>query len=259
MMFSLVVRPILFVLVLMSAGCTDDYIADLVDQDDEPNPPSGEVSSEVPAVFQAFAGRADVTLDGDYVVIRSNGVPDHGSPYFESSDTRYEAYDGTNADFHLNPNRIASQDLVFRIPVTPRASSSPQSTPMGPMGVSLNGVPFYNQYAAGSAPLTREINSFDQYNGHPQQFGGYHYHIEPLYLTETYGRDALLGYLLDGFPVYGPVENGREVGNGDLDAYHGHTHATAEYPEGIYHYHVTAEDPYINGAGFYGVAGTVSQ
>ena len=35
---------------------------------------------------------------------------------------------------------------------------------MGPIGVSLNGVPFYNQYAGGGAPLSNEINSFDQYN-----------------------------------------------------------------------------------------------
>lgn len=44
-----------------------------------------------------------------------------------------------------------------------------------------------------------------------------------------------------------------------LDAYHGHTHATADYPNGIYHYHINATDPYINGSGFYGTAGTVTQ
>jgi hypothetical protein len=33
---------------------------------------------------------------------------------------------------------------------------------------------------------------------------------------------------------------------------------TADYPGGIYHYHITLEDPYINGNGFYGNAGTVS-
>jgi hypothetical protein len=65
--------------------------------------------------------------------------------------------------------------------------------------------------------------------------------------------------LLDGFPVYGPMENGAAVNNADLDVYHGHSHATAEYPDGIYHYHITSTDPYINGDGFYGTAGTVTQ
>ena len=65
--------------------------------------------------------------------------------------------------------------------------------------------------------------------------------------------------MLDGFPVYGPEENGRRVTNADLDAYHGHVGPTADYPNGIYHYHITDEDPYINGSGFFGTAGTVSQ
>ena len=69
----------------------------------------------------------------------------------------------------------------------------------------------------------------------------------------------LLGFLLDGFPVYGPQENGAAVAESSLDAYHGHKHATADYPAGIYHYHVTNTDPYINGAGFFGTPGTISQ
>lgn len=149
--------------------------------------------------------------------------------------------------------------MTFRLPKNPMEDGQHQATPMGPIGVSLNGVPFYNQYAAGGAPLTGEINSFDHYNGHPQNTGQYHYHIEPLHLTASYGKDALIGFLNDGFPVYGPEENGRVVTNDDLDDYHGHFGPTAEYPEGIYHYHITGEDPYLNGAGFYGVPGTVTR
>ena len=55
------------------------------------------------------------------------------------------------------------------------------------------------------------------------------------------------------------MEDGNLVTNDDLDAYHGHSHATANYPDGIYHYHITSEDPYINGDGFYGTSGTVTQ
>jgi hypothetical protein len=66
------------------------------------------------------------------------------------------------------------------------------------IGVSLNGVPFFNQYGTNQ-PLTNEINSFDQYLGHPQQTGQYHYHQEPAYLTTQNGKSAFLGFLLDGF------------------------------------------------------------
>lgn len=215
---------------------------------------------DLPAVFDKFSSNVEVTTDGDEIVITCDGTPNHGSPYFSTSDSRWESYSGDNDDFVLNPNSISSQSYEYRIPSDPESKSgSKEATPMGPMGVSLNGVPFYNQYAAGGAALTSEINSFDQYNGHPQNTGAYHYHIEPLYLTSTKGNEALLGFLLDGFPVYGPYENGVKVSNSDLDDYHGHEHATADYPDGIYHYHITAEDPYINGNGFYGKVGSVSQ
>lgn len=198
-------------------------------------------------------------MDGSYVVIKSNAVPDHNSPYFYGTQwsSKYEAYSGNG--FHQNPNSISSQSLIFRIPINPSEASSKSSTPMGPIGVSLNGVPFFNQYAAGRTTLDDEIVSFDQYNGHPAPNNMYHYHIEPVYLTTANGRDQLLGFLLDGFPVYGPMENGRQVSNNDLDVYHGHTHATSDYPDGIYHYHITDQVPYLNGDGFFGTPGTVAQ
>ena len=43
------------------------------------------------------------------------------------------------------------------------------------------------------------------------------------------------------------------------DEYHGHSHVTSDFPDGIYHYHTTADDPYLNGSGYYGTPGTVSQ
>ncbi len=140
-------------------------------------------------------------------------------------------------------------------------ASSHSATPLGPIGISLNGVPFFNQYAGPSQPLTNEVVSFDQYWGHPQQTGQYHYHVEPLYLTTVKAtKSSLLGFLLDGFPVYGPKEeDGTTVSNSILDAYHGHTHATVDFSAGIYHYHITDADPYLNGNGFYGTPGTVSQ
>ena len=104
-------------------------------------------------------------------------------------------------------------------------------------------MPLFNQYAGPNQPLTNEINSFDQYDGHPQQTSMYHYHVEPYALTAVNGKDSLIGYLLDGFPVYGPLENGVTLTSANLDTYHGHFGATADYPGGIYHYHITADAP----------------
>lgn len=228
-------------------------------KDEATTDPIDTGTSELPAVFKKFTSEVDVYVDGDYVILKANGIPNHKSPYFATTDSRYEAYNGTNNAFALNPNRISEKNYTFRIPLNPKPASSKAETPLGAMGIAVNGVPIYNQYAAMRAKLTEEINSFDQYNGHPQPQGAYHYHVEPFYLTKNNGKEALVGFLLDGFPVYGPYENGKKIVNSDLDTYHGHTHATSDYPNGIYHYHITDEDPYINGNGFYGTPGTVTQ
>lgn len=214
-------------------------------------------SDTIPDVFKHFLSTVEVSIDGAYVVLRTTDVPDHKSVYFPTSDPMYQAYNGSNASFAKAPNTLAAQQLVFRIPLHPVAAASHSATPLGAIGIAVNGVAIFNQYNGQNRPLTVEINSFDQGNGHPQQTGVYHYHVEPLFITGAKGRDALIGFLLDGFPVYGPIENGHTLTDSDLDVYHGHVGVTKDYPGGIYHYHITAEDPYINGSGFWGTAGTV--
>lgn len=233
---------------LLSTGCDEDA-----------DPKTTDPDTELPAVYELIYGATDVYVEGDFVIIKTNGRPDHKSPYYQNTtwSSLYEAYNGSNNLWSQNPNKIGNQSYTFKIPLNPEVASNHAATPLGPIGVSLNGVPFYNQYAGpNNQALTNEINSFDQYSGHPDQGSRYHYHVEPTYLTSLKGKSALLGFLLDGFPVYGPLENGVDVTG--LDAYHGHTHATTDYPNGIYHYHTTAAAPYINGNGYYGTAGTVT-
>ena len=216
-------------------------------------------TATVPAVFGKFSSTVTITSDGNFITLKSNGVPDHKSCYFPAGDSRFEAYNGTNPAFQKNPNTIGTKNFVFRIPANPTVDPAHAATPLGPIGIAVNGVAIYNQYAGPNQPLTNEINSFDQYNGHPDPTATYHYHVEPLYITVQKTKSALIGFLLDGFPIYGPSENGKTLVSADLDTYHGHTSPTADYPNGIYHYHITADAPYINGAGFYGTKGTVTQ
>ena len=217
----------------------------------------------VPEVYKKIYGATSITSDGTFITIKSKGLPDHTSPYYATSNSLYENFSGTTfagATFSKNPNSINEKTYTFKIPVDPKVAASHQATPLGPIGVSLNGVPFFNQYAGPNQPLTNEIVSFDKYWGHPAPGGMYHYHVEPLFLTTVKAsKSALLGFLLDGFPVYGPEEFGVAVEESKLDIYHGHTNPTTEYPNGIYHYHVTNKDPYINGSGYYGTPGTISQ
>jgi hypothetical protein len=221
----------------------------------------GGTDNTVPSVYQKIYGASSITSDGTYITIKTTGTPDHTSVYYTTTNPLYEAFSGTTfggTTFNKNPNTIAAHNFTFKIPLTPVVAATHAATPLGAIGVSLNGVPFFNQYAGPNQPLTNEIVSFDKYWGHPQATGVYHYHVEPLYLTTIKAsKSSLLGFLLDGFPVYGPEETGAAVTG--LDAYHGHTHATTDYPNGIYHYHITNTDPYINGSGYYGTPGTVTQ
>lgn len=228
--------------------------------------PSTPANNTVPAVYAKIYGTtATITSDGTYLTIKTNGTPDHKSTYYPTANAQYETYSGTTfggGTFRQNPNKIAVQTLTFKIPLNPTVAVVHSATPLGPIGVALNGVALYNQYAGpNNQALTSEINSFDRYYGHPTATSQYHYHVEPLYLTTVKStKSGLMGFLLDGFPVYGPQEESETtVVSSGLDAYHGHTHSTIDFPNGIYHYHFTADAPYLNGNGYYGTPGTVTQ
>jgi YHYH protein len=211
-------------------------------------------ANNLPPGFATLATMSGVTVSrsGSFVRVTSTSVPNHKSPYFAVSDARYEA--NPNAGFAKNPSSIAAQNYVLMIPAQPTCATSTTDTSLDAIGVASNGVVFFNQYAAGNAPLTSEIVSFDQYNGHPAQQNNYHYHFEPKYLTAS-SSSALIGWALDGFPVYGPKNpNGSTP---TLDRCNGQFSATPEFPNGIYHYHSTSVAPYMIGC-YAGTPGTKS-
>ena len=232
---------------------------------DTVTPAASTTLAEVPAVYKKIYGATSITNYGTYITINVKDLPDHKSPYYPTTNSLYQSYSGLTFggfNFVKNPNSIVEQSGTFKIPLNPKEATIHAATPLGAIGIALNGVPFFNQYAGpNNQELKGEMATFDQFYGHPQQSGVYHYHVEPLHLTTVKStKSGLLGFLLDGFPVYGPQEEtGSAVTNADLDVYHGHTHATVDYPKGTYHYHFTTEAPYLNGNGFYGTAGTVSQ
>jgi hypothetical protein len=216
------------------------------------------------------------------VVIKTNDVPDHKSPFFGVGNAKYEKYNGDNPLFDTKINlggtisdpTLNSQSLTFTIPRYPVVSASHTSTTGGAIGFGRNGVAYFNQYNGAGALLDDlEINNADQYLGHPTPSAAgaqYHYHYEPKYLTTKFGTGSFIGFLLDGFPVYGPIENGTKVTTTMLDAYNGHVSATEDYPnDKIYHYHAISATssvasvlklaaPYINGGKYYGTKGTVN-
>jgi len=59
------------------------------------------LSTTIPDVYKKIYGATDMYVDGNFVVIKTNDLPDHKSPYYSSS--MYEAYNGTNTSFNKKP------------------------------------------------------------------------------------------------------------------------------------------------------------
>jgi YHYH protein len=179
------------------------------------------------------------------LIIASQGYPNHPTAIFPNSG---------------NPNRIRVQDFHFRLPLAPRLAESITPAPMGPIGMALNGVVFFNPFEAGGMNAIEGYSEvwLDSCCGHPQQHGVYHYHKYPSCVKSPFADDGqrhspVLGFAFDGFPVHGPYEKPGVMakdlkGDRALDVCNGHTD-----PARGYHYHVTpGRFPYIIG-GYAGV------
>jgi hypothetical protein len=121
---------------------------------------------------------------------------------------------------------------------------------VGVIGFAVNGVPFYGPMDDFSSPRKwgEEQWMFDDCNGHVDSLGIYHYHGNPtcLYGTDLLGHSPLIGFMLDGIPIYGPLDVGgikaRDLaGTLKLDECGGHVDTENTF----YHYHSGSEQSHI--------------
>ncbi len=186
-----------------------------------------------------------VSHDEHFLLVDSQGYPNHPTALFPNS---------------KNPNTIKVQDFHFRFPLEPKKADSVTRVPMGPIGMALNGVVFFNPFEAGGMNAVEGYSEvwLDSCCGHPQQDGVYHYHKYPSCVKSPFPDDGkrhspIIGFAFDGFPVYGPYEEDGVMakdlkGDRALDVCNGHSD-----PERGYHYHVTpGKFPYLIG-GYAGV------
>lgn len=192
-----------------------------------------------------------ITFDGNTMVIKSHGIPNHPTGRFPEQGFG-------------NPSYIEEQRGTFYIALNPRENKTKLTTTkdnsnnalhMGPIGVAINGVVFFNPFDMGN---TVAVDMMDPCCGHPNQDGQYHYHKYPIcvntpWADEGQAHSPLLGWAFDGYPLYGPYERkdvmAKDVkGAGSLNAFNAH------YDEQRgWHYHVTpGQFPYLIG-GFWGV------
>lgn len=191
----------------------------------------------------------NVSLDGNgNRIITGNALPDHPTGTFpiESSSLAYQ--------YDRNPNIITSHVVSYTFPEIPKVASQPGCVTFGPSGIALSGSAIYHGASTlGNDAAAHEM--LDQFGGHTDGTETYHYHYLAENLEEhihphVSGHSGLMGYMMDGFGIFGPHgENGEALTSSDLDECHGHTHEILWDGKmvNLYHYHWTYDFPYTIG------------
>lgn len=170
--------------------------------------------------------------NGATVVASSDGTPDHLSNYYPAQDGCHEAYTGAIQ----NPNLIAAQKHAVAFPQQPNPTQQPMMSAI--VGMALDGVPIFANFAAPGDDIYQEAKTFDRCGAHPQMSGVYHYHSEPMSIS--YDDGAFIGVMRDGFPIYGRRD--ADGSTPSLDDHGGHEGTTVDSPTTpVYHYHLHLE------------------
>ena len=128
------------------------------------------------------------------------------------------------------PNSPANSNATFRITRTPLVQAGTKTaTGGGAVGVLCNGVEvfnasdqqsFNNQNTWHGNAGVAEGPSLDASYSHPQQQGVYHSHASPTGLLSELGASGskmtLIGYAIDGFPIYGNYAPQNADGSGAI-------------------------------------------
>ena len=204
----------------------------------EPLPASDATPTAAVRMFGKFSPAVRVRTEGMFVFVESNGLPAHGMmtgiTAWQQQVPLPQPYTGANA---------------WRIPLHPRPAANPVSIKnrflRGAIALAANGVPIFNPQN-NRGEVSSDIGELDQWGGHCGRADDYHYHIAPLHLQATLGRELPIACALDGYPIYGLTEPDGSAPQ-HLDGFNGHeTRALG------YHYHASKAYPFVNG-GFHGV------
>jgi hypothetical protein len=150
-----------------------------------------------------YKSMVTISTSGSSITLKSNGTPDHVSPYWDATNTLYEAQMSGST---VNPGKIGTQNYAMTIPTNPTEASTKEATTLGAIGMALNGVPIYNDREGGNVPVDAGVlGSFDRAGAHPGPGNTYHYHCT----GDFTGNDNanLIGFLRDGFPIYARKDN----------------------------------------------------
>lgn len=200
-----------------------------------------ETTYELATAFEAFdSDNVTIMLDGNEVLIESNGMPNHTSPYWSESHPLYVAPTATSTA-QMAPGNIDefNGSYMLTVSASPELASSSSSTGLGAIGIAVSGAMIYNDEEGPNVPIDNAISSLD-YNGAHTGPQSYHYHLEPKAWSDD--DDNLIGIMSDGFFLYGRKCTSTDDYPSDLDSSGGHTSTTKyDTDDDSYHYHIQNE------------------
>ncbi|WKN42755.1 YHYH protein [Tunicatimonas pelagia] len=216
----------------------DDDVTDNSDPND-----TGSINTPLSAFDEFNSDAVTISFDGDEIIIESNGLPNHTSPYWEETEPLYiEPVVATR----FTPGRIGgNRSFVLTVPAAPEIASSSTATGLGPIGISVTGVPIFNDTEGENRPIEEGITETFDYAGAHNGPSGYHYHAESADVPEntmlSHDDEKLVGIMSDGFLLYGRREMDGSYPT-DLDESGGHFGVTQHSNgEEFYHYHIINE------------------
>lgn len=209
--------------------------------------PQGDLGTYPENVEFSFQLEADDPLAPDYTLgfdprtsITGNGFVDQVSAVMADDKTRWNIKSLNLPGFASvgafpndnNPNRIRAQTIDVVYPYRGgrnKVADTYTPLPLGPIGISAIGVVLFGPAAAITVPglngtswmvnaNTADVFGEDEYGGHPQERGQYHYHDSKFInnnawarikqwqsgYTHSDGHSKIIGWAADGYPIYGP-------------------------------------------------------
>ncbi|MGB3605651.1 MAG: YHYH protein [Psychroserpens sp.] len=214
-------------------------------QDDESGTETLSTDNTTPlSAFDEFNAEAvTISFDGDQITIETNGQPNHTSPYWEVTEPLYIEPVVAIAQ---TPGRIGERFLTVTVPASPEIAATSTATGLGAIGISVTGVPIFNDTEGPNNPIGEQIVETFDYAGAHNGPSGYHYHIESYDVPEntvlSQNDDKLVGIMSDGFLIYGRKCNSTGDYPLDLDVSGAHSTST-QHSDGsvFYHYHIINE------------------
>ncbi|MDP6931308.1 MAG: YHYH protein [Myxococcota bacterium] len=201
---------------------------------------SGQVGTDPGDLCDTEGGSASLTIDDsdpDWLVVTSNGCPDH-------------VIENAIGD---NPNSaLVLETMRWEFPLVPVLRNTDVDVndrslyALGPIGVVWSGASLFGPATGptGGDAGSEEIDTFDYCGGHATPDGNYHNHVQPYCVEQglegySSGHSAMVGFVADGFPMYGLWGEGGEAPD-DLDECNGHSGDSGA--DGGYHYHWTGPE-----------------